>query len=79
MSVATDATSDFDHIESAEAPVDGVFELPLLPLGGAVLFPQVLSLIPLTDEAQVRAADRAREQATTMMRSNCDTSGMAMR
>ena len=65
--LAADATLDFDRIENAEAKLDGVFELPLLPLKAQVLFPSVLSLVPLTTEAQVEAAANAREHATTLI------------
>ena len=65
--MAADATLDFDRINNAEARADGVFELPLLPLNAQVLFPSVLSLIPLTTAAQIKAAAFAREQATTLI------------
>ncbi len=65
--MAADLTLDFDKIENAEAKRDGVFELPLLPLNAQVLFPSVLSLVPLTTAAQVEAAENAREQATTLI------------
>lgn len=39
----------------------------MLPLESQVLFPQVLSLIPLTSEAQVQAAACARDQGSTLI------------
>ena len=58
---------EFNSIANAEAPADGIFELPLLPLDAQVLFPSVLSLIPLTSEAQVKAAASARDQSSTLI------------
>ena len=58
---------DFDKIENARAKTGGVFELPLLPINAQVLFPNVLSLVPLTSEAQVKAAVFAREFGKTMI------------
>ena len=65
--MTSDATLDFDRIENAAAKTDGVFELPLLPLSAQVLFPSVLSLVPLITEAQVAATAIAREGATTLI------------
>ena len=58
---------DFNHIENAQAQADGVFELPLLPLNAQVLFPRVLSLVPLTTSAQIGAATFARERDLTLI------------
>ena len=58
---------DFDNISNAAARTDGVFELPLLPLQAQVLFPQVLSMIPLRTGAQIKAAAQASEKATTLI------------
>ena len=58
---------EFKHIDNAEAESDGVFELPLLPLDAQVLFPRVLSLIPLTTKAQINAASFSREQKRTLI------------
>ncbi len=65
--MATDATLEFNTIKNAEAPAGGVFELPLLPLDAQVLFPSVLSLIPLKSEAQIEAAAFARNQSSTLI------------
>lgn len=65
--MTADAALDFDRIENAEAKKDGVFELPLLPLEAQVLFPSVLSLVPLTTEAQVKVAAFARDCGKTLI------------
>ncbi len=65
--LATDATLDLDRIKNAAAKTDDVFELPLLPLNGQVLFPSVLSLVPLATEAQAKAVACARESGTTLI------------
>ena len=65
--MAVDFTQEFNNIRNAEAEIDGVFELPLLPLDAQVLFPQVLSLIPLSTEAQVKAAEFAHDQELTLI------------
>lgn len=67
MVLATDTAFDFNHIENAEAQSDGIFELPLLPLKAQVLFPRVLSPIPLTTKAQINAASFSREQNRTLI------------
>lgn len=58
---------DFNHIANAEAQYNGVFELPLLPIHAQVLFPRVLSLIPLTTKAQINAASFSCEQKRTLI------------
>ena len=65
--LAAEATLDFDKIENAEAMADGVFELPLLALESQVLFPSVLSLVPLNTEAQVKAAASASDIGKTLI------------
>ncbi|MDE2635090.1 MAG: endopeptidase La [Chloroflexota bacterium] len=65
--MASDTALEFKHIDNAEAESDGVFELPLLPLDAQVLFPRVLSLIPLTTKAQINAASFSREQKRTLI------------
>jgi len=65
--LAINATLDFNQIENAEARDDGVFELPLLPLDAQVLFPKVLSLIPLSTEAEMQAALTARDRDQTLI------------
>jgi hypothetical protein len=49
--LTTELTKRLTSIHNAELKNDGVFELPLLILDDRVLFPQVLSLIPLTDDS----------------------------
>ena len=63
----TNATMDFNSIDNAEAQADGFFELPLLPVDGQVLFPRVLSLIPLRAESQIEAVRSARDQGRTLI------------
>ncbi|MDE2854285.1 MAG: endopeptidase La [Chloroflexota bacterium] len=65
--MAVNATLDFNQIENAEARDDGLFELPLLPLDAQVLFPKVLSLIPLSTEAEMQAALTARDHDQTLI------------
>ncbi len=65
--MASDTALEFKHIDNAEAESDGIFELPLLPLDAQVLFPRVLSLIPLTTKAQINAASFSREQKRTLI------------
>jgi ATP-dependent Lon protease len=65
--LVANAILDFNHVDNAKAQNDGVFELPLLPLNAQVLFPRVLSLIPLTTEAQIKAALSARDQGQTLI------------
>ncbi|MCY3834097.1 MAG: endopeptidase La [Chloroflexi bacterium] len=65
--MATNSILDFHSIDNAEAQADGVFELPLLPLEGQVLFPRVLSLIPLRAESQIKAVMSARDQGRTLI------------
>ncbi|MYD08824.1 MAG: endopeptidase La [Chloroflexi bacterium] len=63
----TDITKRLTRIQNAELKDDGAFELPLLILDDRVLFPQVLSLIPLTDDAQVKAAAYADQREQTLI------------
>ena len=63
----TDITKRLTGIQNAELANDGAFELPLLVLDDRVLFPQVLSLIPLTDESQVKAAAYADQRGQTLI------------
>ena len=65
--MAADAVMEFDQIENAEAMSDGAFELPLLPLPNQVVFPSVLSLVPLTTDAQRKAAAVARDFGNTLI------------
>ena len=81
--MASDTAFDFNLIDNAEAQSDGVFELPLLPLDAQVLFPRVLSLIPLTTKAQINAASFSREQERTLiackLKPNQDAEGLINR
>ncbi len=60
-------TKRLKSIRNAELSNDGVFKLPLLILADHVLFPQVLSLIPLSDDSQVKAAAFADERGQTLI------------
>ena len=81
--MASDTAFDFNRIDNAEAQSDGVFELPLLPLDAQVLFPRVLSVIPLTTKAQINAASFSREQERTLiackLKPNQDAEGLINR
>ena len=65
--MTTELNERLTSIDNAEATPDGAFELPLLILDDRVLFPQVLSLIPLTDDSQVSAAAFADERGQTLI------------
>ena len=65
--MTTDLTKRLTNIHNAELRKDGAFELPLLILDDRVLFPQVLSLIPLTDDSQASAAAHADERGMTLI------------
>ena len=65
--MTTDISKRLTRIHNAELSKDGVFELPLLILADHVLFPQVLSLIPLSDDSQVKAAAFADERGQTLI------------
>ncbi len=65
--MTTELNERLTSIQNAELKHDGVFELPLLILDDRVLFPQVLSLIPLTDDTQANAAAYADERGQTLI------------
>ncbi len=65
--MAKDHSRDFSRIPNAEGRFDGVFELPLLPLEAQVLFPQVLSLVALSSDAQLQAAEYASRRGQTLI------------
>ena len=65
--MATEITQRLNRIDNAKPKLDGVFELPLLILDDQVLFPQVLSLISLDGEAQVKAAQFANDGEQTLI------------
>ena len=56
-----------NSINNAKLEAGGLMQLPLLPLRGQVVFPTVLSLIPLVDEAQQFAASAAHERGQTLI------------
>ena len=58
---------DFTEIKSAEPDSDGVFHRPLLVLDDRVVFPQVLSLVPIATEANVQAVSYAKEHNQTLI------------
>ena len=65
--MTNDLTKRLSNIRNAELKHDGAFELPLLILDNRVLFPQVLSLIPLTEDSQVNAAAYADQRGQTLI------------
>lgn len=58
---------EFTAIKSAEPNSDGIFQLPLLVLDDRVIFPQVLSLVPITTEANFQAVSYAKEHKQTLI------------
>ena len=60
-------TQRLKSINNAKLAADGLMQLPLLPLVDQVVFPQVLSLIPLTDDAQLEAAADANDRGHTLI------------
>ena len=65
--MASDITQQMDKIANAALQSDGAVALPLLILDDQVLFPQVLSLLPLTGEAQIQAAELACQSGQTLL------------
>ncbi len=67
-------------IDNAELEADGIFQLPLLPIVDQVIFPQVLSLIPLSDDAQLLAAAAANDCGQTLIacKLRADSNGGAL-
>lgn len=55
------------RIANAKAAAGGLLRLPLLPLRSQVVFPQVLSLIPLPDQASQEAAAAAAARDETLI------------
>ncbi len=55
------------RIANAKPAEGGLLQLPLLPLRDQVVFPQVLSLIPLRDEAALDAAAAANSRDQTLI------------
>ena len=60
-------SSDFTLINSAEPNGDGLLQLPLLVLDNQVVFPQVLSLVPVNTEANFQAISYAKEHKQTLI------------
>ena len=67
MNLAKTISQNINAIRNAEPQGDGLFELPLLILDEQVLFPNVLTMIPLVTEASVNASTDARNQSHTMI------------
>ncbi len=76
-----DQNQDFTSIRSAEPERDGLLELPALVLDQQVLFPKVLSLIPLSAPASLEAVRYARQRQQTLIAIQCkiDPSGSELR
>ena len=60
-------SSDFTLINSAEPNGDGLLQLPLLVLDNQVVFPRVLSLVPVNTEANFQAISYAKEHKQTLI------------
>lgn len=60
-------TYDFASIENAEPGDDGTLTLPLLLLDDQVLFPDVISIVPLETETNILAARVAAEHGQTLI------------
>ena len=56
-----------NRIRNAKLEDSGLARLPLLPLRDQVVFPQVMTLIPLLDDAQLEAAQTADQRGQTMI------------
>ncbi len=63
----TKQNRDFAAIQSVEPGSDGSFELPLLVLDDRVVFPQVMSLVPITTEENFQAVSYAQEHQQTLI------------
>ena len=60
-------TNDFYHINNAEPDEQGLIEAPLLPLGGLVIYPKVISPIMLLSRRAVAAAEAAIKGSHTVI------------
>ena len=60
-------THGFASIKNAEPIDDGSLKLPLLLLDDQVLFPDVISIVPLESEGNIRALRDARQHGQTMI------------
>lgn len=58
---------EFSAIKNAEAKSDGLLRLPLLALAERVIFPQVLSLVPIDTEAHFQAVRYAQRHQQTLL------------
>ncbi len=63
----TKQNRDFAAIQSVEPGSDGSFQLPLLVLDDRVVFPQVMSLVPITTEENFQAVSYAQEHQQTLI------------
>ncbi len=75
--MSSELAQRLNSIDNALPQADGVIRLPLLPLANQVVFPQVLSLIPLGDDAQLKAvaaaSDRGQTLIACMLRADSDS------
>ncbi len=65
--MTSDLTQQFNQSLNAHPQSNGLFELPLLLLHDQVVFPKVLSMIPLTSRAHDNAYLDAQEQEQTLI------------
>lgn len=68
-----DRSQDFTRIRNAEPERDGRLELPVLILDVQVLFPKVLSLVPLDTTASLEAVRYAKQHQQTLIAIKCKT------
>lgn len=59
--------TEFSAIKNVEAKSDGLLRLPLLALAERVIFPQVLSLVPIDTEAHFQAVRYAQRHQQTLL------------
>ena len=72
---------DFTRIRNAEPERDGLLELPVLVLDKQVLFPKVLSLVPLSTPANLAAVRYAKQHQQTLIaiKHKTDSGGSELR
>ena len=68
-----DRSQDFTRIRNAEPERDGRLALPVLILDVQVLFPKVLSLVPLDTTASLEAVRYAKQHQQTLIAIKCKT------
>lgn len=68
-----DRDQDFTRIRNAEPARDGLLELPVLILDAQILFPKVLSLVPLNTAASLEAVRYAKQHQQTLIAIKCKT------